>query len=244
MELKTETYERLELLGDRVIKLLVTHYLFERYPKKNEGFMTELQIKIEDKRNLAMLGKEFGFSKFLIISKQIEMKYGRNLEQILEDTFEAFMGALFLSNGFEICLLFMINILETMIDYSEKLYNDINYKTLLMTHFHTKGWSSPKYETIYEEGSGGPDKSYLVGVVIDGIKSTVPKEKRYCGFGVGNSKKIGQKKAAKMALIKLGVLNEDQYNHSDIYYPDWDNLGKEKSEEKIQETSDIDGDEF
>ena len=128
LELRANSYERLEYFGDRVIKLIVSFYLIQRYPKQDEGFMTRLQTKLEDKKNLAIMSKELGLGKFFIISKQIELMNGRNLEKIHEDVFEAFMGALFLSNGFEPCCLLLLNLLETMIDYADKLYCDNNYK--------------------------------------------------------------------------------------------------------------------
>ena len=76
---------------------------------------------------------------------------GRNVERIHEDVFEAFIGALFLSNGFEPCCLLIVNLLETLIDYGEKLYCDNNYKDILLRHHHTKEWIHPKYEKLYTD---------------------------------------------------------------------------------------------
>lgn len=221
LELRDKSFERLEYLGDRVLKLIVSFYLFNRYENENEGFMTKLQTKIEDKKNLPIMSKEIGLGKFFIISKSIENMNGRNIDKIHEDVFEAFLGALFLSNGFEICLLLMINLLETLIDYSEKLYCDNNYKEILLKHFHTNEWSHPKYGLVYMEGPPHKRK-YIVGVE----KPNPPdeKENRYIGFGIGNSHKEGEQSAAKMALIIYGILNEDQYLQSDIYYPPWNKI--------------------
>jgi dsRNA-specific ribonuclease len=72
LELQPDSYERLEYFGDRVVKIVVSFYLFNRYPHENEGFMTRLQTKIEDKKNLAILSKELGLGKYFIISKQID----------------------------------------------------------------------------------------------------------------------------------------------------------------------------
>ncbi len=221
LELRQNSYERLEYLGDRVLKLIVSFYLFNRYEKENEGFMTKLQTKIEDKKNLPILSKEIGLGKFFIISKSIENMNGRNLEKIHEDVFEAFLGALFLSNGFEICLLLIINLLETLIDYSEKLYCDNNYKDNLLKYHHTNEWSHPKYSIIYMEGPPHKRK-YIVGV--EKHNPSDDKEEKYIGFGIGNSHKEGEQNAAKMALIVYGALHEDQYLQSDIYYPPWDKI--------------------
>ena len=221
LELRENSYERLEYLGDRVLKLIVSFYLFTRYEKENEGFMTKLQTKIEDKKNLPIMSKEIGLGKFFIISKSIENMNGRNLDKIQEDGFEAFLGALFLSNGFEICLLLIINLLETLIDYSDKLYCDSNYKDILLKYHHSNEWYHPNYEIIYVEGPPHKRK-YIVGV--EKHNPSNEKEEKYIGFGIGNSHKEGQQNASKMALIIYGLLEEDQYVQSDIYYPPWDKV--------------------
>ena len=94
IELRKDSYERLEYFGDRVVKIVVSLYLFHRYPHEDEGFMTRLQTKIEDKKNLALFSKQLGLENFFIISKQIESLNGRSLEKIHEDIFEAFIGDL------------------------------------------------------------------------------------------------------------------------------------------------------
>tara|TARA_B110000908_G_scaffold149092_1_gene182116 strand:+ start:2387 stop:3532 length:1146 start_codon:yes stop_codon:yes gene_type:complete len=223
LELQPKSYERLEYLGDRIIKLCITKYLFLRYPNDDEGFMTKLQTKIEDKRNLAAMSKHLELNKYFIISRQIEMKYGRNLEKIHEDVFEAFMGALYLSNGFEPCMLFIINLLETLIDYANKLYCDNNYKDAILRYYHKQDHSYPKYEVIYYEGPPH-DRIYLIGVLKHNANTKDSIEDKFVGYGIGNSKKIAEQRSAKMALIIFELLNDDQYNNDDIYYPDWSGI--------------------
>jgi dsRNA-specific ribonuclease len=223
LELRDRSYERMEYFGDRVLKLIVSMYLFYRYENENEGFMTRLQTKIEDKTNLALMSKEIGLGKYFIISKHIESLNGRNSERIHEDVFEAFIGALFLSNGFEPCCLLIVNLLETLIDYSGKLYCDNNYKDILLRHHHTQEWVHPKYDIIYFEGPAHKRK-YIVGVQKHDIKDTDEKSNKYIGYGIGNSHKEGAQQAAKMALIIYGVLKEDQYSQADIYYPPWKDI--------------------
>ena len=223
LELFDKSYERLEYFGDRVLKVIISMYLFHRYPKQDEGFMTRLQTKLEDKKNLAIMAKEIGLSKYFIISKQIEQLGGRQLEKIHEDIFESFIGALFLSNGFEICLYLITNLLETLIDYSSKLYCDNNYKDQLLRFYHQKKWNYPQYITICHQGP--PHKrTYIMGVEKQDIKNTETIENKCISYGVGSSKKEGEQKAAKMALIIHGILNNDQFIQSDIYYPDWNNI--------------------
>lgn len=223
LELQDTSYERLEYFGDRVLKLIVSFYLFHRYPKQDEGFMTRLQIKLEDKKNLAIMSKEIGLGKFFIISKQIEMINGRGFDKLHEDIFEAFLGALFLSNGFEPCMYFIVNLLETLIDYSEKLYCDNNYKDILLRVHDVNKWKSPKYGLVHSEGIP-PNTIYIMGVEKQNITSDISNEDKYISFGIGTSKKEGEQNAAKMALIILNKLNKDQYIEKDIYYPDWNKI--------------------
>ena len=236
LELQPKSYERLEYLGDRIIKVCITKYLFLRYPNDDEGFMTKLQTKIEDKRNLAAMSKHLGLDKFFIISRQIEMEYGRNLEKIHEDVFEAFMGALYLSVGYEPCLLFIINLLETLIDYAGKLYCDNNYKDALLRYYHKQEYSYPKYSVIYYEGPPH-DRIYLIGVLKNDSNDKDSIEDKFVGYGIGNSKKIAEQRSAKMALIIFGLLNDDQYSNDDLYYPDWFGI---KSKLKDNEKNNLD----
>ena len=223
VELYESSYERLEYFGDRVIKLIVSMYLFYRYPEEDEGFMTRLQTKIEDKTNLAIMSKEIGLEKFFLISKQIELMNGRNLDKIHEDVMEAFMGALFLSNGLEPCMLLFVNLLETTIDYSEKLYRDNNYKDRLLRYYHAQKWKFPSYCAIHFEGPPHR-RMYIMGVEKPDCNPKSHFKNRCVGFGIGNAKKEGEQAAAKMALIHYGVLKEDQYTKADIYNPPWDVL--------------------
>jgi ribonuclease-3 len=228
LELFDKSYERLEYFGDRVLKVIISMYLFHRYPKQDEGFMTRLQTKLEDKKNLALMSKEIGLSKFFIISKQIEQLGGRQLEKLHEDIFESFIGALFLSNGFETCLYLITNLLETLIDYSSKLYCDNNYKDQLLRFYHQKKWKFPHYITICHQGP--PHKrTYIMGVVKQDIQPNESIENKCISYGIGTSKKEGEQKAAKMALIIHGILNNDQYIQSDIYYPNWNNINVDNS---------------
>ena len=231
LELRNQSYERLEYFGDRVVKITVSWYLFHRYPHEDEGFMTRLQTKIEDKKNLAIFSKSIGLNKYFLLSKQIDSLNGRNLDKINEDIFEAFMGALFLSNGLEQASLLLFNLLETLVDYSEKLYCDNNYKDNLLRLHHKKKWAFPIYHMISFEGP--PHKrTYIMGVEKVNLpiekRDKLVKEKNYkelCySFGQGFSKKEGEQSSAKMALILNNVLNKDQYNVKDIFYPDWGNL--------------------
>jgi len=239
IELRDKSYERLEFLGDRVLKIIVSNYLYSRYPNQDEGFMTKLQTKIEDKKSLYLFSKELGLNKYFIISKQIESMNGRNLEKIHEDIFESFIGALFISEGkgldLTICTNLITYLLETLIDYSEKLYCDNNYKDILLRYHHQRKWNPPIYVCISSDGPAHK-KRYLMGVEkIE--KDSINKNNYndlYIGFGTGSSKKEGEQNAAKMALIKYNILKKDQYTDNDLFYPDLvNNEGKIYKNSKI-----------
>jgi len=234
LELRDDSYERLEYLGDRVLKLICSFYLFNRYPTEDEGFMTRLQTKIEDKTNLAIMSKKIGLYKYFIISQQIDHIGGRQLEKLNEDIFESFLGALFLSNGFEPCCLLIVNLLETVIDYADKLYRDNNYKDILLRYYHKEKFIHPKYFLIHQEGLSHK-RNYIMGVQKGSSENLdhLELKDRCIGFGIGCSKKEGEQNAAKMALIIYGSLNKDQYTNSDLYYPNWDEINNEDNSELI-----------
>lgn len=227
LELRNKSYERLEYLGDRVIKVIISMYLFHRYQNEDEGFMTKLQTSIEDKTNLSKMSRDMGLSKFFIISKQIENIKGREAEKFNEDIFEAFFGALFLSNGFNPCLQLLLNLLESQIDYSEKLYRNKNYKDHLLRFYHSQKWGFPEYYKIAEYGPSHK-KTFIMGVKKGQHKDTNVTEDNVIeigqGFGMGNKKRDAEQAASKMALILLDCLHDDQYLEEDIYYPDLSNI--------------------
>ncbi|VVU94807.1 Ribonuclease-III-like [seawater metagenome] len=225
LDLRAKSYERLEYLGDRVIKLSISHYLFTRYNDQDEGFMTRLQTKIENKKSLAELAREIGLDRYFIISRQIEQIGGRVSDKILEDCFEAFLGALYLDSGFEVCFRLVINILETLIDYSNKLYQDCNYKDILLRYYHQNKWGHPKYFEVHHEGPPHKRK-YIMAVQRHDAEEYEDVQERAFGFGDGSSKRDGEQKAAKMCLIKYGLLNEDQFTQDDIMEIDFEALNK------------------
>lgn len=201
IELLELSNERLEFLGDTVIKCIVSGYLFIRYGYEDEGFMTRLKTKIENRQSLARFAKKLGIDEFMIISKQIEDNNGRSSDKLLEDCFEAFLGALYLDVGFEICRNFMYIILETEIEYSELLYKDTNYKDQLLRFYHQNKWSHPQYIEVEKEGPSNK-RLYVMGVK-DQIGNIVANAK-------ATSKQKAEQLASMYALYYFKVINEDQ----------------------------------
>lgn len=154
VDLQPKSYETLEFLGDAIIELVITAYLFERYNDQNEHFLSRLRISLVKGSTLAFLSKVIGLNKFLLISKTLEEKENaRQKDSILEDIFEAFIGALYIDfsgdkhgilssflsgTGFQVAQKFIINLLEdenSKINLVELILDDGNYKNKLVSYF-------------------------------------------------------------------------------------------------------------
>lgn len=213
MPLMTESYERLEFVGDSVIHTILALYLYQRYPNESEGFMTRLRSNIEKGDALSILSKICGLNNYVIISRYIEKKNGReNNEKIMEDVFEAFIGALRIEAGYDITERFLINLIEEEIDFSEILHSESNYKDVLLKEFHKRKWKAP----IYGELSiTGPDHCKIFKMYVAKKENDRSKEE-IISYGKGKSKKHGEQDAARIALIKLGALKEEN-NEDDTF---------------------------
>jgi ribonuclease-3 len=215
VELRDISSERLEFVGDGTIKDILCSYLYLRYksnPKGDEGFMTYLKTKIEDKSTFSRFAKELGLDTYVLISKQTELIKGRNSDKILEDAFEAFLGALKLDQGQDICKRLIEYFLENSVDYPSLIYQNENYKDQLMQLFHSNKWVSPIYWEVKCKVNG-TQKIYTMGV-LDPMTSLDdkgrPNEIIIIAEGEGTSKQKAEQQAALNALIKFRQIKEDQ----------------------------------
>ena len=205
IELMDKDYERLEFLGDAVISNIVAKYLFERFTEENEGFMTKMRTKLVNGEMLAFLSDKLGFGKYAIISRHIEDKcQGRQALHILEDIFEAFIGAMFLDFnqidnynlldnyysgvGYQICEKFLINVYEEYVDFSELILKNNNYKEQLNKLFQEKYGIPTIYSEPIVEGDLN-NKIYTVNILDD--KGAI------LATGYGKSKKKAEQLASK-----------------------------------------------
>ena len=201
VELQDSSNERLEFLGDTFIKCVIAKYLFNRFYEEDEGFMTRLKTKLEDTKSLAKYARRLGLEHYILVSKQIEENNGRNADKLLEDTFESFIGAVALDQGYETCKDIMHILLETEIDYAEILYKDTNYKDRLLRFYHSNKWSHPEYKLIREEIINNK-KMFTIGVTnFNGTIIT---------HSTDSSKKRAEQKACALALIKFNQMSEEQ----------------------------------
>jgi dsRNA-specific ribonuclease len=194
--LQDKCYETLEFLGDAVIHHVFADYLFRRYEGKDQGFLTIMRIKLEKGSTLNYLARIIGLDRFLIIARNIELAGGRNNNtSILEDVFEAFIGALSLETSFENCKKFLEKLIDSHIDFANLINSDDNYKESLMQFYHDMGFkTTPTYKLIDEFDDNQKRKFKMGAYSPDG---------KLIGVGIGSSKSIGAKYAAKNALGKL-----------------------------------------
>ncbi len=206
MPLQPKSYERLEFLGDAIIHTILAEYIFARYVNEDEGFMTKLRTKIEKGDTLYSLSKIIKLDEYVVISRYVEKNGGRDTNKnILEDAFEAFMGALSLEVGYHVCKQFMIGLIEKEIDLASLLYIETNFKEKLLQYFHLRKWADPAYGTL---DVSGPENKKMYTMFIK-CKKNVHDEGEIYGIGVGSSKKIGEQMAAKEALRHLGIYKDD-----------------------------------
>jgi len=147
--------ERLEFLGDKVIDLITTEFLFDKFPEKDEGFLTKLKSRLVKKQSLAYLSEKLGFQKMIMISSHVERISGRENPRFSEDLFESFMGILYKDqkSNLNICKKFLLGVYNEFIDLNELIENNDNYKDSLLRYFHSKSWGHPKYKMIYYTGN-------------------------------------------------------------------------------------------
>ncbi len=156
-----ESNERLEFLGDHILKTILAKYLFERFPEEREGFLTKLKIKIEKCSSLHKIAVKLGFKKFLLLSLQVEnqtildIDRGRATPSFYEDAFEAFLGSIvqdFGEKGYIYAERFVRQAIQHIIDFSEIISVNDNFKDSLQRYFQSNKWKTPMYIEVNEEG--------------------------------------------------------------------------------------------
>jgi ribonuclease-3 len=188
-----EHNERLEFLGDAVLELIATEYLFRKYPERQEGELTAFRAALVNTVSLSTLAKKLGVEQYLLLSKGEAKDAGRARQYILADTFEALIGAIFLDQGFAAAQQFIEQNLLPQIDeiVEKKLWQDP--KSRFQEEAQDRVGVTPTYMTLKEEGPDH-DKYFEIGVYLD---------ERLVGTGEGKSKQEAEQEAARKALLEL-----------------------------------------
>lgn len=192
-EHKVESYERLEFLGDSILELISSQYLFENYKELSEGEMTKVRAYAVCEDSLFSIAKKHNFSDFLYLGNS-ELKTGGNKRPaILADSVEAVIAAMFLDGGIEPVKKFIIENLKEEIEVASKHVGDKDYKTVLQEKLQVHGEVKIEYITLKESGPDH-DKTFEAEVLCNG---------KVLAIGKGKSKKLAQMEAARKALENL-----------------------------------------
>lgn len=182
--------ERLEFLGDAVLEIVSSEFLFINYPQKPEGELTKLRASIVCEPTLALCTKPLDLGKYLRLGRGEDHTGGRKRKSILSDALEAVIGAIYLDGGFTNAKEFVLRFIMTDIENKQLFYDS---KTILQEIVQEKGTHLVEYRLIKEEG---PDhnKSFTVDVLVSG---------QVMGTGVGHTKKAAEQEAAYQAIRKM-----------------------------------------
>lgn len=184
--------ERLEFLGDSVLNLVVSEYLYRNFPDISEGELSALRGHIVSASSCIAFIEKLGVQSYVLVGKGEQMNTLRGKTSILADLFEAIFGAIYLDGGLEKARSFVLGHFASMIEDMVQRPH-LNFKALLQEYVQKTRRQVPRYQVIEESG---PDheKNFQIGVYI---------EDTLIGSGQGTSKKEAEQEAAKLALSYL-----------------------------------------
>ena len=186
-------YQRLEFLGDAVMQQSTAVYLFKRYPDWDEGRLTELRISMVQTRAFAALSRELHLDQYVQLGRGEELSGARNRDSLLEDLWEAFIGALYLDQGQEVVMNFLSEIMFTKID--EGFYDQfVDYKSKLQEHLQRHGSVKITYTKLSERPVENNEQIFTVEVSVN---------EQALATGEGKSTKEAEKAAARAAYQTL-----------------------------------------
>lgn len=184
--------ERLEFLGDAVLELTVSHFLYDKYPMMSEGELTKLRAAIVCEPSLVSFANELSFGDFVLLGKGEELTGGRMRPSLLADVFEAFIGALYLEKGLEAVKEFLAKTIFPKVN-SGAFSHVMDFKSQLQELVQRDGSGTIEYKIIKEKGPAH-NREFVSQVSLKG---------NVLGIGTGRSKKEAEQHAAQKALEKL-----------------------------------------
>ena len=185
--------ERLEFLGDAVLDLVVTEFLFSRFPQDSEGILSKIKSVLVSRKVLAQIISELKLGDYLLLNRGEEQTGGRSRFSNLANLYESILGAIYLDGGLKSARKF---ILYTLLDNYDKYTSDedhLNYKSLLLEYAQKNGLGNPKYLLICESGPDH-DKEFEIDVSLPGADNA---------NGKGKSKKVAEQNSARNLLQKI-----------------------------------------
>lgn len=193
-ERKCESNERLEFLGDSVLSVIISDYIYRHLSGVNEGILSKYRASIVCEQSLFDISKKISLNTFVHLGKGEEMTGGRDRASVISDAFEAVLAAIYLDGGMEIAREWTINLMQDAIDDAISGHRYKDYKTMLQEAYQKGNEGKVTYRTISETGQDH-NKVFEVEVLID----NVPQNK-----GRGKSKKEAEQNAAYIALKNAG----------------------------------------
>lgn len=185
-----EHNERMEFLGDAVLELIITEYLYKKYPKKTEGDLTSYRAALVNAIMLSSVASEIGMEEFLLLSKGEKKDTGKARQYILANTIEALIGAIYLDQGYDVTYTFLEKTLFSKIEsiIENKLW--IDSKSLFQEKSQDVMSITPAYKVVSQSGPDH-DKHFVVGVYLNN---------ELIAEGEGSSKQEAEQKAAQEGL--------------------------------------------
>ena len=186
-------YERMEFLGDSVLGMIVAHTLYEKKDKA-EGYLTRAKSHIVSAPMLSRQAELLDLGSFLLLGKGEEKGRGRKKESVLENTFEAVVGAIYLDGGLEQARNFVLGVFKDIIDnYSDIKVRKKDHKSYLQEYLQAQKLPTPSYNVVKEEGPAH-DRTFTVDLLING---------KVQASGSGRSKKQAEQDAADQLIKKV-----------------------------------------
>jgi len=186
--------ERLEFLGDAVLELVITNYLYKRFPEYNEGELTSLRSALVNADTCSLVAKKLGANEFVLLSKGETKDTGRARQYILANILEAVIGAIYLDQDYEVAEKFILTHVAPLIEEFVEKGTWIDAKSLFQEHAQEHESFTPVYKTLKESGPDH-DKHFTIGVYVG---------KDLVGEGSGQSKQDAEQEAARDGLKKKG----------------------------------------
>ncbi len=189
----TRNNERLEFLGDSVLSIIISEFIYKRMENVNEGDLSKFRATLVCERSLAEVAQKISLNELVFLGRGEDRTGGRKRPSVISDAFEAVLGSIYLDAGFDAARDWLLPLMADKIEdvLAGKLYRD--YKTTLQEIVQKDGKGSVKYRTVSEEGREH-ERRFTVQVVINGEP---------CNTATGHSKKEAEQAAAKLAIDDL-----------------------------------------
>lgn len=192
--IKTKSNERLEFLGDAVLDMVVSEYLFKHHNQKPEGWLTRTRSRIVCTDSFAKASEKFDLTKYLRFGMGEKKQGGKLKKHVKADTFEAMCAAIYLDSSYDNLFEFLKkNYSDEVLEIIEDDSLFLDYKTRLQEYYNSKNKKNLAYELIKEEGPEH-DKTFTMQVVLG---------KKILGQGIGKNKKTAEQMAAKAACEQI-----------------------------------------